>query len=168
VSTLPSRTEADPDHVEVATVGNEAKHRLSLDIVQPLGITTPFASWAATVTRGEFIPKTGVVGHAIVHTKLIVIDPFTSPVVVTGSHNFSKSASNSNDENFLVVRDNAQLARAYASHILSVYDHYRWLAFLAETQRRGKKLTGFLHENDAWQKNMLQGPAARELDFWLG
>src|SRR6267378_6846954 len=58
-----------------------------------------------TVTRNEFIPmQGGVVGFAIVHSKLIVVDPFTNPVVVTGSHNFSGSASSKNDENFVIIR----------------------------------------------------------------
>lgn len=66
-------------------------------------------------------------GHAIVHSKMMVIDPFSSKlVVVTGSHNFSKPASESSDENFVIIRHHASLAEAVAVHILSVYHHYRW------------------------------------------
>jgi len=109
----------------------------------------------------------GVIGFAIVHSKLIVIDPFTNPIVVTGSHNFSGSASTNNDENFIIVRDNQELAKHYAAHILSVYQHYRWLAFVNGLQGKGKSPDGYLKENDLWQDPQLKGLGKRELDFWV-
>ena len=167
VSTLPPENAADEEHVEVSVVGDGKKRRLGLDIVQPEGIKTPFASWAATVTRKEFIPlQGGVVGFAIVHSKLIVVDPFTNPVVVTGSHNFSGSASTKNDENFVIIKKNAALALEYAAHILAVYQHYRWLAFVNDQQRKGKNPNAYLVESDAWQARHLKGPGKREIDFW--
>lgn len=169
VSTLPAAAEDDESAVSVDLFGASGKPaRLDLDVVQPQGIRTPFASWAATVTRDEFITMSGgVIGFAIVHSKLIVVDPFTRPVVVTGSHNFSTSASSKNDENFLIVRGNAELAMHYAAHILSVYQHYRWLAYVADQQRRGQSPDGFLWENDRWQDGQLKGASRRELDFWV-
>ena len=123
---------------------------------------------AAAVTRQEFIPTSGgVVGFAIVHSKLIVIDPFTRPVVITGSHNFSGAASTKNDENFLIIRDNKELALEYGAHILSVYHHYRWLAYLNDMQRKGKKPQNPMHEDDSWQGYQLKGGARKEMDFWL-
>lgn len=167
VSTLPSENTDETDHVDVAVVGDGKRRGLSLDIVQPEGIKTPFASWAANVTRNEFIPlQGGVVGFAIVHSKLIVIDPFTNPVVVTGSHNFSGSASTKNDENFVIIKKNGDLALEYAAHILAVYQHYRWLAFVNDQQRKGKNPTGLLRETDEWQNSHLKGPAKREIEFW--
>jgi phosphatidylserine/phosphatidylglycerophosphate/cardiolipin synthase-like enzyme len=167
VSTLPPENVEDEDYVDVAVVGDGKKYRVGLDIVQPEGITSPFASWAATVTREEFIPmRGGVVGFAIVHSKLIVVDPFTRPVVVTGSHNFSGSASSKNDENFVIVRKNTDLAVEYAAHILAVYQHYRWLSFVHDQQKKGKNPKAFLIESDAWQARHLKGAAKRELEFW--
>jgi phosphatidylserine/phosphatidylglycerophosphate/cardiolipin synthase-like enzyme len=167
VSTLPAENGEDPDHVNVAVVGDGKKRGLGLDIVQPEGIKTPFASWAATVTRNEFIPmQGGVVGFAIVHSKLIVVDPFTKPVVVTGSHNFSGSASTKNDENFVIIRKNSDLALEYAAHILAVYQHYRWLSFIGEEQRRGRNPNAYLVETDEWQARHLKGASKREIDFW--
>ena len=167
VSTLPAADEADEGEVDVTLLGDR-RHAVGLDIVQPEGIRTPFASWAAAVTRSEFITRSGgVIGFAIVHSKLIVIDPFTRPVVITGSHNFSTSASSKNDENFLIVRGNAALARHYAAHVLAVYHHYRWLAFVNDQQTKGRNPKGYLREHDRWQKSNLQGPALRELKFWV-
>jgi phosphatidylserine/phosphatidylglycerophosphate/cardiolipin synthase-like enzyme len=170
VSTLPSDSQEDEDHVEVSVHSNGKKLSVGLDVVQPQG-TRPFANWAATVTRQEFIPMSGgVVGFAIVHSKLIVIDPFTKPVVITGSHNFSGTASAKNDENFLIIRDNKDLATEYAAHILSVYHHYRWQAHVHEQQKKKKKKNpyGYLRRSDEWQSWQLKDGARKEIDFWLG
>jgi phosphatidylserine/phosphatidylglycerophosphate/cardiolipin synthase-like enzyme len=68
---------------------------------------------------------------AIVHSKCIVIDPFSDDcAVITGSHNFSDAASAKNDENLVIIKGNKQLAQAYALHINGVYDHYSWRAYL--------------------------------------
>jgi phosphatidylserine/phosphatidylglycerophosphate/cardiolipin synthase-like enzyme len=166
VSTLPSADTDDAEHVDATVVGDGQKHRVGLDIVQPEGINA-FASWAAAVTRKEFIPTSGgVVGFAIVHSKLIVVDPFTRPVVVTGSHNFSGSASTKNDENFVIVRKNTDLALAYAAHIVAVYQHYRWLSFVHDLQKRGKNPKGFLLESPEWQQRHLKGAGKKEIEFW--
>ena len=66
-------------------------------------------------------------GFAIIHDKILVIDPFSDNcVVVTGSHNLGHKASFDNDENLVIVEGNKQLAMAYATHVLDVYDHFSW------------------------------------------
>jgi phosphatidylserine/phosphatidylglycerophosphate/cardiolipin synthase-like enzyme len=168
VSTLPPESVQEEDHVDVSVIGDGRRRGVGLDIVQPEGIKTPFASWAATVTRNEFIPTHGgVVGFAIVHSKLIVVDPFTDPVVITGSHNFSTSASTQNDENFVIIRGNQDLALEYAVHVLAVYQHYRWLAFVHDQQQKGRNPTAQLIEGDQWQARHLKGAPRRELEFWV-
>ena len=82
----------------------------------------PAAGWAAETTRRQF---RNTIGFAIIHSKVLVVDPFSSdPMVVTGSHNFSISASSKNDENFIVVRGDRALAEAYAVNIESAWRHY--------------------------------------------
>lgn len=64
-------------------------------------------------------------GFAIIHDKVMVIDPFSENcVVITGSHNLGHKASFDNDENLVIVKGNKKLALAYATHILDVYDHF--------------------------------------------
>ena len=66
-------------------------------------------------------------GFAIIHDKILVIDPFADNcVVVTGSHNLGHKASYDNDENLVIVEGNKKLATAYATHVLDVYDHFSW------------------------------------------
>ncbi len=69
----------------------------------------------------------GQKGNILIHTKLIVID-FTSksPTVISGSHNFSHNASAGNDENYLIVRKNADVADCYGVELMRIYDHYRF------------------------------------------
>ena len=71
------------------------------------------------------------------HAKILIIDGLSNdPVVITGSHNFSKSASEKNDENLLVLRKAPELAKKYLVEINTIYEHYRWRAFLTEHWRR--------------------------------
>lgn len=98
---------------------------------------------------------------AIVHSKVIVIDPFSDQcTVITGSHNFSASASQKNDENLVIVRGNKKLAQAYALHINGVYDGYSWRAFLGS----GGDADQIYKPLDGWKPG---GSRAQELDFWM-
>jgi phosphatidylserine/phosphatidylglycerophosphate/cardiolipin synthase-like enzyme len=129
VSTLPKGREDEKTGatttVEVRLVGGAAPRldgTARFDVVQPQGRRHPTAHWAAETMRRHFF---AAVGHAIVHSKLLVVDPFSDdPVVVTGSHNFSLSASGQNDENFVVVRGERRLAEAYAVHVQTAWRHY--------------------------------------------
>ncbi|HEX5045506.1 MAG TPA: phospholipase D-like domain-containing protein [Gammaproteobacteria bacterium] len=163
VSTLPG----DGEDEATVSVHGETSSSVSFDVVQPEGILRPFSSWAATVTRNEFLFGAGKIGFAIVHSKLIVVDPFTKPVVITGSHNFSTAASGKNDENFVIVRGNTALACEYGAHILSVYQHYRWMTFVNAKQKQGQNPKAFLDEDDKWQAGQLKGASRKELDFWV-
>jgi phosphatidylserine/phosphatidylglycerophosphate/cardiolipin synthase-like enzyme len=116
-------------------------------------------SWAETEFSVSEIKGAHLM--AIVHSKTIVIDPFSENcVVITGSHNFSDSASAKNDENLVIVRGNMKLAQAYALHINGVYDHYSWRAFLAS----GGNPDQIYKPLDAWKPG---GSRAQELDFWM-
>jgi phosphatidylserine/phosphatidylglycerophosphate/cardiolipin synthase-like enzyme len=160
VSELPHGP-GDESAVDVNLIDGTNHTPLHLDIIQPEGIKNSFANFAEEVTRKQFLAG---VGHAIIHSKVVVIDPFATdkdPVVITGSHNFSSSASSKNDENFIIVKGDRELAEAYAVNILGAYAHYRWRAFLAQTQ---KPFNG-LKDNDTWQAKSIAG-ARRDAKFW--
>lgn len=116
-------------------------------------------SWAREeFNRRMFFPA-GL--NAIVHSKVIIVDPFSDNcAVVTGSHNFSDAASAKNDENLAVVRGNKALAQAYAVHIQGVYDHYSWRAFLGD----GGNPDTLFQTLNAWRAG---GSRARDLEFWM-
>ncbi|TRB50883.1 hypothetical protein EXN69_30080 [Rhizobium rhizogenes] len=108
---------------------------------------------------GDFLnDETLSLGTAIIHDKLLVIDPLdpVNCVVAFGSHNFGFKASYSNDENLVIVKGHQDLAVAYAVHVLDVYDHYRFRAKEAEKSSSGKgkpgdRWKGFLDTSDEWQ-----------------
>jgi phosphatidylserine/phosphatidylglycerophosphate/cardiolipin synthase-like enzyme len=107
-------------------------------------------------------------GHAIIHDKIVVIDPFTPQcAVVTGSHNLGYRASYNNDENLLIFTGKRKLAEAYAAHVLDVYDHYR---FRYQVQQHGSHAWSNLDDTDAWQDKYFAAgsPWLKEAAFWGG
>jgi phosphatidylserine/phosphatidylglycerophosphate/cardiolipin synthase-like enzyme len=121
----------------------------------PQGIKLEFAYWLDEVQLNTL----GV----LIHSKLILVDPFgDNPVLVVGSHNFSGNASGSNDENFLVLRNQPALARAYAANIISVYQHYRWRYYVSKHKDPWHKLT----KNPDWQTNYQNSDEKLERTFW--
>jgi phosphatidylserine/phosphatidylglycerophosphate/cardiolipin synthase-like enzyme len=131
------------------------------DVLLPAGITAAdHPSWADVEFSVSEIRSAGMI--AIVHSKAIVIDPFSANcAVITGSHNFSDAASAHNDENLVIVRGNQKLAQAYALHINGVYDHYSWRSFLAS----GGNANQIYQPLDGWKPG---GSRAQELAFWMG
>ncbi len=71
--------------------------------------------------RKEFLNA----GFAIIHDKVMVIDPFSEDcVVIMGSHNLGHKASYDNDENLAIIQGNKKLAQAYMTHVLDIYEHF--------------------------------------------
>jgi len=156
---------AQGEELEFETVGASGIHSGKLQIVEPSGVPGGIARWALKeITRNQFRAN---IGHAIVHSKVIVADPLTNPVVVTGSHNFSISASEKNDENFVILRRHQALALAYSAHIMSVYHHYRWRAYLQKALAAGADPWAGLLESDRWQHGHLRGASRQEMEFWV-
>jgi len=127
---------------------------------------------AATEVKDQFaywqkeLLKSSPQAHAIIHDKIVVVDPFSDDcAVITGSHNLGYRASYNNDENLVIVRKNKLLAQAYAAHVLDVYEHYRWRYTL---QIRGDQAWTGLRRNDAWQdKYFTDAPEIqKEFAFW--
>ena len=109
-------------------------------------------------------------GHAVIHDKFLVIDPFTPDcVVVTGSHNLGYKASYQNDENLVIVKGHARLARAYAAHVLDVTNHFAWRSKLAYLNKQGKLATawGDLAETDRWQNKYFDGKGLASRDAFF-
>lgn len=129
---------------------------------------------------GDFQRELLSAGHAIIHDKIVVIDPLskTDCVVITGSHNLGFKASYANDENMLIIRGNQALALAYTVHVLDVYDHYKFRAALEQQVRDAllagkpepKRPTGkgFLETTPDWQDPYVAGQKGRELGYFLG
>jgi phospholipase D-like protein len=116
-------------------------------------------------------------GQAIIHDKIVVIDPLSDDcVVITGSHNLGFKASYANDENLLIIKGNKALAMAYMVHILDVQDHYKFRAIL-EQQAYERSIgkggeappvgKGILNVDDSWQDKYLTGKMPADLAYFL-
>ena len=130
---------------------------------------------AAQALDGDVIPAGWTkeilkAGFAIIHDKVLVIDPFSDDcLVVTGSHNLGHKASYDNDENLVMIQGNKKLAVAYASHVLDVYDHFSWRV---NVKKRGKKNAEQLLKStpDAWLDQYFDANGdikTAQLRFWM-
>jgi len=71
-------------------------------------------------------------------------------VVISGSHNLSVPASNGNDENYLIMRGDTDLADRYGLEVLRFYEHYRFRYYAKLLKlKKARPLTA----DDAWAKD---------------
>ena len=165
VSTLGNeKVDSDKNFLDIGLVSSDKRFKPDrYSVSQPQGIDKGFGPWIAEVNRRLFLSQ---IGHAIVHSKVLVIDPLSAnPVVVTGSHNFSAPASEKNDENLVIIRGQKKLAQAYATYIMSVYQHYRYRSYVREMLAQGKKPWSYLDDDDQWLKDELTSKAL-EIGYW--
>jgi len=153
----------------------------NLAIFSPSGTRNVLMIRAAAINDliGDFQKELLSAGHAIIHDKIVVIDPLSESdcVVITGSHNLGFKASYANDENMLIIRGNRELALAYTVHVLDVYDHFKFRAALEQQMRQAmlagkpppKRPTGkgFLDTADKWQDPYLTGEKGQEFEYFM-
>ncbi|WP_433587939.1 phospholipase D-like domain-containing protein [Pseudomonas koreensis] len=90
----------------------------------------------------------GQKGNLLVHTKAVITDFTTdAPTIISGSHNLSSSASSGNDENFLIIRGDTDLADRYGLELLRFYEHYRFRYF---AKKLALKQVSPLAVDDSW------------------
>ena len=95
-----------------------------------------------------------------IHTKYMLLDPLgENPVVVTGSANFSKASTDTNDENMLVIQGNKRIADIYFGEFLRLYNHYAFREAVKrafDSKKVGKPSDWkpqFLEIKDSWMKD---------------
>jgi phosphatidylserine/phosphatidylglycerophosphate/cardiolipin synthase-like enzyme len=110
----------------------------------------------ASIAR-DFQAEVLTIGHAIVHDKIVIIDPMEdNATVITGSHNLGYKASYENDENLVIVEGDKTFAAAYAVHFLDVFDHYKFRAW-RRTIGKGPSDDDGLQTSDDWLKPYADG-----------
>lgn len=70
---------------------------------------------------------TGLNDHvSYLHTKYMLLDPLSDdPVVITGSANFSRASTVTNDENMLIIRGDTAVADIYLGEFMRLFNHFR-------------------------------------------
>ena len=139
---------------------------------------------AVRIPFGNLRPELLTAGHAIIHDKIIVIDPLDAKncAVITGSHNLGYKASYCNDDNLLIIRGNRELAISYAVHVIDLYDHYVFRARLEQDLRNQLKSGkiksfeeaaassqqhGLLRMDASWQDKYFGVRPQSSLDYFL-
>jgi phosphatidylserine/phosphatidylglycerophosphate/cardiolipin synthase-like enzyme len=115
-------------------------------------VTNSFDRWLAEMSRLD--PDVHVYW---VHTKFMLVDPLgPRPIVVTGSANFSKASTDTNDENMLVIRGDKRIADIYFGEYLRLYTHYAFreaVKIYTEKKQHGSPedwKPQFLVNGDSW------------------
>jgi phosphatidylserine/phosphatidylglycerophosphate/cardiolipin synthase-like enzyme len=117
-----------------------------------------FAAFKSSDTPTDFVPERVLWPHedpkimVRVHHKFVVIDgEGDSPVVFTGSANFSGNSLHNNDENLLEITESPRLAQIYFAEFLRLYEHYRARASF-NARSHGNTDTFKLTADNAWSK----------------
>lgn len=95
-----------------------------------------------------------------IHTKYMLVDPLgATPVVVTGSANFSEASTESNDENMLVIKGDKRIADIYFGEFNRLYSHYAFREAVKRAMEEGSAATPeewrpqYLVADDSWMRS---------------
>lgn len=121
----------------------------NISIVRAANLTGP------SIAR-DFQSEVLTAGIAIVHDKVVIIDPMSDKAtVITGSHNLGYKASYENDENLVIIEGDRPFAAAYAVHFLDVFDHYKFRAW--RRQAPGMPTKDGIDTDDEWLAKYVDG-----------
>ncbi len=113
-------------------------------------LSDPVEQWVREMTAST----TTEAGIRYVHNKFFLIDPLSqTPIVVSGSANFSTVSITRNDENTIVVKGNTRVADIYLTEFSRMFEHFwpRYLRML--NKERAGAAKGFdkpLDETYSW------------------
>lgn len=70
-----------------------------------------------------------------IHTKFALVDPLgKTPIVITGSANFSDASTDTNQENMLVIRGDTRVADIYLTEYTRLFAHYAFRETLVKQE----------------------------------
>lgn len=98
-----------------------------------------------------------------IHTKYMIVDPLSNePIVISGSANFSKASTDTNDENMLVIKGDLRIADIYFGEYMRLFSHYSFreaVKWALEKEKLGKPQEWkpqYLVESDTWMKDYFE------------
>ena len=104
------------------------------------------------------------------HTKYMLVDPLSSsPLVVSGSANFSEASTLNNDENMLIIRGDLRAADIYLVEFMRLYNHFAfrdWL--LQQPDTRSAEVTHLDEKDEWWQRYFGNTFAANQRRYFAG
>ncbi len=95
---------------------------------------------------------TGLNKNRYIHTKYMVIDPLgSSPLVISGSANFSENSTANNDENMLIIKGDKRAADIYFGEFLRIWRHFYFRGIVKDLQSGGANSNRiFLDDTGSW------------------
>jgi phosphatidylserine/phosphatidylglycerophosphate/cardiolipin synthase-like enzyme len=98
-----------------------------------------------------------------IHTKYMLVDPLgASPVIVTGSANFSKASTDTNDENMIVIKGDKRIADIYFGEYIRLFAHYsfreavKWAQEKTKLNKPQNWKPQFLIDDDSWMNDYFE------------
>lgn len=124
------------------------------EFTTPAMLSSGLEGWVKEGLRGQR-------GNLLVHLKAILADFTTdNPTIISGSHNLSVPASSGNDENFLIIRGDSDLADRYGLEVLRFYEHYRFRHYAKLLKLKQAQP---LSVDDSWSDPYYKGGSLKEL-----
>jgi phosphatidylserine/phosphatidylglycerophosphate/cardiolipin synthase-like enzyme len=115
-------------------------------------VTNTFDRWLAELSK-----IVRAVNVYWIHTKYMLVDPLgATPTLVSGSANFSKASTDTNDENVLVIRGDKRIADIYFGEFTRLYSHYAFREVVKWHMEEKKGRTAeswrpqYLIDDDSW------------------
>ncbi len=93
---------------------------------------------------------TGLNTHVrFIHTKYLLIDPLSeTPLVITGSANFSDASTKNNDENMIIIQGDTHVADVYLGEFMRLFNHFNTRYLISQPGDQGGSI--HLAPDDSW------------------
>ncbi|HTH55362.1 MAG TPA: phospholipase D-like domain-containing protein [Cyclobacteriaceae bacterium] len=141
------------------------------DYVYKSNVVKAVGSYIGNDELTKWVGETNTLGLKInkhvmyIHTKFLLRDPLSEvPVVVTGSANFSKAATETNDENMMVIKGNRRVADIYFTEFMRLFNHYyfRWIINKLSKAGTLADSPAFLDPSHQWTDKYKEGKYKRK------
>jgi phosphatidylserine/phosphatidylglycerophosphate/cardiolipin synthase-like enzyme len=98
-----------------------------------------------------------------IHTKYMIVDPLgDSPIIISGSANFSKASTDTNDENMIIIKGDKRITDIYFGEYMRLFSHYSFREAVKWAQEKSKAnkpqnwKPQFLIDDDSWMKDYFE------------
>lgn len=157
--------------MEKAYASPVVKERDEKDIQEIRNLPNVIVSIGNRIVTNAFdrwLKEMNSVDHAFkhvywIHTKYMLIDPLSvTPIIVTGSANFSKASTDTNDENMLVIKGDKRIADIYFGEYMRLFTHYsfreavKWAQEKTKLNKPQNWKPQFLINDDSWMKDYFE------------
>lgn len=133
---------ADTDYLKYIIIDKKTKNTTlqsnDVDNVIIYGgvLDSPIYSWLDETHAGKLFKS----GTNYIHNKVILIDPLSeTPLVISGSANFSDNSILHNDENTLAIKGNKNVADFYFTEFARIFNHYSSRGDIKKLTKKNEK-----------------------------